>query len=67
MRFYTTQPQAYGGIDLHARSMVPLYPEPGWRDHAAPEQASRSLERDATRPSRGVTGIGGKPSRRALA
>jgi hypothetical protein len=40
MRFYTTQHQYYGGIDLHARTMVPLCLKPGRRDSAPPEHAS---------------------------
>ena len=29
MRFYTKQQKFYGGIDLHARTMVPLHLESG--------------------------------------
>jgi hypothetical protein len=45
MRFYTKPHQFYGGIDLHARTMVPLYLESGRGDHAAPpyEGGSRTV------------------------
>jgi hypothetical protein len=45
MRCDTTPHQCYGGIDLHARTMVPLYREAGRGDHAAPpyEGGSRTV------------------------
>jgi hypothetical protein len=38
-RFYTKQPQCYCGLDRHARTMVPLPREPGWRDSCPQEYA----------------------------
>jgi hypothetical protein len=37
MRFYTKPHKFYGGIDLHARTMVPLHLESGWGERASPE------------------------------
>ena len=42
MRFYTQQHKFYGGIDLHARTMVPWRLEPGWRGPAPPEYEGRA-------------------------
>jgi hypothetical protein len=42
MRFYTQPHQFYGGIDLHARTMVPLPLEPGGGEPAASEYESRA-------------------------
>jgi hypothetical protein len=39
MRFDTKQHQFYCGIDLHARTMVPLHLESGRGDRAAPPYA----------------------------
>jgi hypothetical protein len=38
-RFYTTQHQFSGGLNWHARTMVPLSRKPGWGDSGTPEPA----------------------------
>ena len=53
MRFYTTQHQSYGGIDLHARSMYLCILNQDGRDHAAPEHESQLRSR-FSRPSRPI-------------
>jgi hypothetical protein len=42
MRFYTKPHQFYWGIDLHARTMVPLDLESGRGERAAPPSEGRS-------------------------